>query len=530
MLIRFPEPKPMREAAAVAAILMCAGMPATAADLAAVQSAIDTWRADHETAIIEEFVELLSIPNVASNLADMQRNAGHIVELLDVRGFETEILSAGGAPYVYAELPAAGATETLLIYAHFDGQPVQEENWASPPFSPMLRDGPLEAGGQPVEIDEVSDRFDPEWRLYSRSAGDDKMPIVAIVHALDALAANDIPLSVNLKLLLDGEEEAGSPTVGRLIDEHRDLFESDLLLFCDGPMHPSRRTQLVFGVRGDVTVDLTTYGARRPLHSGHYGNWSPNPIMQLAHLLASMRDPEGRILIDGYYDDVVPLGELERAAIAAMPDTTETLQQELSVHTPEGDGARLETLIAEPALNARGIQGGGVGDKGRNVIVSSATVSLDLRFVPNQTPAKVRERLEAHIAGEGFHVVHEQPTDDTLRAHAMVARLDWASGYPALRTPLDDPMAKRLTSFMREIAPDLIVTPSLGGSLPLYEFGSRLDAPIVILPLANHDNNQHAENENIRLGNLWDAIRIYGAVLASFGSNRVALPGASDAE
>jgi acetylornithine deacetylase/succinyl-diaminopimelate desuccinylase-like protein len=508
-----------RNAPVAAFLLSLALSPAAVAetDFAAVQEAIDAWRSDREAAIVDDFIELLSIPNVASNLPDMERNADHIVGLLEQRGFSTRLLSAGGAPYVYAELPVPGAAETILIYAHFDGQPVQEEDWAYPPFSPTLLDGPLPAGAKPVDLEQVDGRFDPEWRLYARSAGDDKMPVIALVHALDALAANDIPLSVNLKLLLDGEEERGSPTVGEIIDRHKDLLDADLLLFCDGPMHPSRRTQLVFGVRGDVTVDLTTYGATRPLHSGHYGNWAPNPIMQLARLLVSMRDDTGRILIDGYYDDVVPLGEPERDAIANMPDTTETLKDELSVHTPEGDGQRLEALISEPALNVRGINAGGVGEKGRNVIVTSATASLDLRLVPDQTPARVRELLEAHVAGEGFHVVHEDPSADTLRAHERVAKLDWGSGYPALRTPLDDPVAARLTHLMRRIAPDLIVTPSMGGSLPLHEFGSRLSAPIVILPLANHDNNQHAENENIRLQNLWDAMRIYGAVLAAFG-------------
>ena len=504
----------------LAAFVLSLAFPAAAigkADLASVQAAIDTWRADHEAAILEDFVELLSIPNVASNLSDMKRNAGHIGGLLEQRGFSTRILSAGGAPYVYAELSVPGAAETVLIYAHFDGQPVQEADWAYPPFSPTLLDAPLNAGGKPVEIDGSDRHFDPEWRLYARSAGDDKMPIVAIVHTLDALAANDIELSVNLKLLLDGEEEQGSPTIGRLIDEHRELLEADLLLFCDGPMHPSRRPQLVFGVRGDVTVDVTTYGAARPLHSGHYGNWAPNPIMQLVHLLASLRDPSGRILIDGYYDDVAPLGQLERDAVADMPDMTAALKDELSVHTPEGDGQRLEALIAQPALNVRGLQAGGVGEQGRNVIVTSATASLDLRLVPDQTPAGVRTLVETHVARQGFHLVREEPTAATLRAHAKVARLDWESGYPALRTPLDDPMAARLTELMQRIAADLIVTPSLGGSLPLHEFGSRLSAPIVILPLANHDNNQHAENENIRLGNLWDAMRIYGAVLAGFG-------------
>ena len=161
---------------------------------------------------------------------------------------------------------------------------------------------------------------------------------------------------------------------------------------------------------------------------------------------------------------------------------------------------------------------GGVGDKGRNIILSTATASLDLRLVPNQTPLRVRELIEAHLRQQGFHIVREEPTAEMLRSHAKVAKLEWDdSGYPALRTALDHPASLRLTRLMRLISPDLIVTPSMGGSLPLYEFGDRLSAPIIILPLANHDNNQHAENENIRLQNLWDAIAIYGAILATFG-------------
>ncbi len=501
----------------------CAGQAAAQqtvdARVARVLEVVDEYRQDHEAKIIGDFVELLSIPNVAVNLPDMERNADHIIGLLESRGFETRRLQAGKAPYVYAELNNPGAAETILIYAHFDGQPVQEENWAYPPFSPTLLDGPIQAGGKPV--DPVEGGFDPEWRLYARSAGDDKMPIVALVHTLDALAANGIDLSVNLKLLLDGEEERGSPTVGRIIDDNRDLLEADLFLFCDGPMHQSRRTQLVFGVRGSTTVDITTYGATRPLHSGHYGNWAPNPIMQLSMLLTSMRDESGRILIDGYYDNVPPPTELELDAIADMPDVTETLKNELSVHTPEGDGRRIEELVMLPAINARGIVAGGVGVKGRNVILSTATTSLNLRLVPDQTPDSVRALIEAHIAAEGFHIVYEDPTPETLRAHPKVARLDWrGAGYPALRTPLDDPMSLRLTNLMRKIAPDLIVTPTMGGSLPLHEFGSRLSAPIIILPLANHDNNQHAENENIRLQNIWEAMQVYGAVLATFGDTQ----------
>jgi acetylornithine deacetylase/succinyl-diaminopimelate desuccinylase-like protein len=511
----------MITAGAICATMLASAPALSQADVDAVtvEAAVDDYRGHHEAAILDDFIELLSIPNVAARPADIDRNASHIEALLQARGFRTQRLQAGGAPYVYADLQRPGAAETVLIYAHFDGQPVQEENWAYPPFAPTLLDGPIDAGSVPVDPQQVHGEFDPEWRLYARSAGDDKMPIIALVHTLDALAANSIDLSVNLKLLLDGEEEQGSPTIGRLIDEHPGLFDADLLLFCDGPMHPSRRTQLVFGVRGSVEVDITTYGAIRPLHSGHYGNWAPNPIMELAYLLTSMRDESGHILVDGYYDDVRPLGELERQAIAAMPDTTESLQDELAIHTPEGGGARLEELIALPAINARGIVAGGVGDKGRNIVLSTATASLDLRLVPNQTPQRVREMIESHIAGQGFYIVHDAPSHATLRAHPKVARLYWPGpGYAGLRTALDDPTALRLTQLLREIAPDLIVTPSMGGSLPLVEFGSRMPVPIVILPLANHDDNQHAQNENIRLQNLWNAMRVYGVVLANFGS------------
>lgn len=500
-------------------IVVCASASAQSqTDVNEVVDAINDYRSGHEKAIIKDFVDLLSMPNVAVNIADMDRNANYITELLVARGFTTRRLKAGGAPYIYAELMSPGAAETVMIYAHFDGQPVIEENWAHPPFAPTLLDNTLQNDGQIVDINAVTGAFGSEWRLYGRSAGDDKLPIIALVHALDAMKENGIGLSVNLKLLLDGEEERGSPTVGRILDENRELFDADLLLFCDGPMHQSRQAQIVFGVRGSTTLEITTYGPNRPLHSGHYGNWAPNPIMQMAYLLTSMRDESGRILIDGYYDDVAPLSELERDAIASMPDITESLKDELSIHTPEGDGARLEELITLPAVNARGMVAGGVGGQGRNIILSTATVSLNLRLVPGQTPARVRELLEAHIAGQGFHIVYEDPTPEILRDNAKVARLDWrGSGYTGLKTELDLPTSLRLTKLLRTMYPDLIVTPSMGGSLPLVEFGNRLSAPIIILPLANHDNNQHAENENIRLQNLWDAMATIGGVLATFG-------------
>lgn len=483
-----------------------------------IADSIHQYRSSREKQIIQDFAELLSFPNVATNLEDMQANAAHIRTLLEPRGFEVQTLRSGGAPYVYAEMMTPGAEETILIYAHFDGQPVQVENWTYPPFTPTLLDAPMQQGGQPIEIDSVDGAFDPEWRIYARSAGDDKMPVIAIIHMLDALRANNIELSVNVKLLLDGEEERGSPTLGQVIDDNPGLFDADLLLFCDGPMHQSRQAQLVFGVRGGRTLDITTYGANRPLHSGHYGNWAPNPIMTMAYLLTSMRDETGRILIDGYYDNVATLTESERAAIAAMPNIEEQLKDELAVNTPEGAGTRIEELVTLPAFNARGIVGGGVGSQGRNIILSSSTVSLNLRLVPNQQPERIRQIIEDHIRAEGFFIVYEDPTDEILRANAKVVKLDWrGGGSPGLRTSMDGPMAQRLIQIMQELAPELIQTPTMGGGLPLNAFANRMDTPIIVLPLANHDNNQHGENENLRLQNLWDAMAVYGVVLSKFG-------------
>ncbi len=259
---------------------------------------------------------------------------------------------------------------------------------------------------------------------------------------------------------------------------------------------------------------MTAYGANRPLHNGHYGNWAPNPFMQLAYLLTSMRDESGRILVEGYYDDVAPISDLERSAIAAIPDITESLKDELAINTPEGNGARIEELVMLPALNVRDMSGGSIG----NAISSSATVALNLRLVANQKPETVEALIEAHIAEQGFHIVYEDPTDEILRNNEKVIKLDWIGrGGLGIRTPMDAVMPQRLAQLLISVIPDLILTPSMGGGLPLESFTTRMDMPIIVLPLANHDNNQHAENENIRLQNIWDAMSVYGVILANFG-------------
>ncbi|MEO0998178.1 MAG: M20/M25/M40 family metallo-hydrolase, partial [Pseudomonadota bacterium] len=423
---------------------------------------------------------------------------------------------AGGTPYLFGELDVAGAAGTLLLYAHYDGQPVSESDWSYPPFSPTLVDGRTPDGAV-IDVASVSGGFGSEWRLYARSAADDKLPIMALVHAIDAVRAQGLRPSVNIKVLFDGEEERGSPTIGPLLERYAGLAESDLILFCDGPMHPSRQLQLVFGVRGHVGLELTVYGASRPVHSGHFGNWAPNPAMQLAHLLAGMRSAAGDITIEGFGKGIRALTNPELDAIRNSPDLGAQLQDELAIHTPEGGGTRLEELLAKPAMNIRGISAGAVGGAARNAIPDSATASIDFRLVPDQKPEHVRKAVSAHVSARGFHIVDEEPSESILRRHSKVAKLGWGSvGYPALRTSAEEATVRRLTDVLNRHFGRVILTPTMGGSLPLYEFGSRLDTPIVILPLANHDNNQHAADENLRLQNLWDAIEILGTVLSEY--------------
>jgi len=469
------------------------------------------WRLQHEQSIIDSFADLLRIPNVASDTANIRRNAEHISTMLQSRKFRVQLLELEGSPpVIFAERLRPGAKTTLMIYAHYDGQPVNDAHWASDPWTPVLRDDLVERGGRTLPM---TAPFDPESRLFARSAGDDKAPIAALSAAVDALDATGIPLSVNLKLFLDGEEEAGSPHLADMLARYRDLLAADLWLFCDGPVHQSRRPLLSYGVRGNVGFDLTVYGANRPLHSGHYGNWAPNPIMRLIELINSMRDAEGRILIEGFGQQVVPPSPEELQAIAAAPEVDRQLLQELGGARPETD-ERVELALLRPALNLRGIRSGDVGAQARNSIPTSATASIGLRLVPNQTPEFLRQRVEQHVRNQGYYIVHRDPSAEERASHEHIARLDWASGYPAYRAPMDLPIAQKVARIINDLAEGkLIQLPTMGGSLPLYLINQALDTPILILPIANHDDNQHGSDENLRLQNLWDAIEIYASVL-----------------
>ncbi len=473
---------------------------------------VRAYRLRHDKEIVGELAAFAALRNVArdgSGTADVAANADALAAMLQRRGIAARRLEVPGSPpAVYGELRAAGARRTLVVYAHYDGQPADAAEWHGQPWLPVLRTGPLPAGKE-TDLASAPSPLPGEWRLFARSASDDKGPIVGMLAALDALRSAGLAPSVNLKFFFEGEEEAGSPHLAAMLARYRELLAADAWILCDGPVHQSRQFQVVFGARGVTGLELTVYGPLRALHSGHYGNWAPNPAALLTQVLAGMRGPGGEILIQGFAQDVRPLGESERRAAAA------DLRRELALGWAEGKGERLQELVMRPALNVTGLRSAQVGPQARNAVPTEATAALDFRLVPDQTPEGVRRQVEEHLRRLGFWVVHGEPGAATRLAHGKVARLDWDEGYPGARTAMDLPVSRAVVQAVGEgLGRPVLEVPMLGGSIPLHLFTGVMKVPVIVVPTVNHDNSQHAADENLRLQNLWDGIEVFAALFA----------------
>ena len=481
------------------------------------QEKVRAYRRANEQKIINDFLSLLAVPNIASDNPNIRRNAELIAEMMKMRGLNPRLLEAttpNVPPLVYGEFKTPSAQRTLILYAHYDGQPTDPKQWTGTlPWTPVFRSAALEAGGQILPTVDLK-TINPEWRIYARSASDDKAGVMAILTAFDALKASSIAPTSNIKFVFEGEEEAGSSHLGEIIKLNKDLLAGDAWVICDGPVHQSGVKQVVFGARGDVNVDVTVYGAKRPLHSGHYGNWAPNPAMLLAQLLASMKDANGRVLIDAWYSDAEPLGEAERKAIAEAPQYDEQLKNQLGIRRTEGSGKSLMELINIPSLNINGFGSGDVGTLARNVIPTSASAVLDLRLVRGNDHDRQVQRLVEHIRKQGYYVVDHDPTDAERSQYPLIAKVRARSGgYNAERTRMDLPISRSVIEAVQSTSKDKVVLlPTSGGSLPLSVITDNLKTLTVSVPIANYDNNQHAENENIRVQNLWDGIETYAAI------------------
>jgi acetylornithine deacetylase/succinyl-diaminopimelate desuccinylase-like protein len=474
---------------------------------------VRAWRAAHEGAIVGQLDALVRIPSVAAQPAGIAAAADTLIGLLKDRGFATRLLTAGPgvSPVVYGELKTPGARRTVVFYAHYDGQPVVPSQWKTPAFEPVMRAGTLEA--PEVDWKAATGPMNPEWRLFGRAASDDKASIVAFLAAFDALQAAHRKPSVNIKVVWEGEEEAGSPHLEAILRANQPLLAADLWLIGDGPVHQSRRPSLYFGARGSLGLEAMVYGPIRPLHDGHYGNWVPNPAAMAAELISQLRDGDGHILIPGFSDPVRPLTPAEHAALDTLPNVEDGLKAQFAIGRAES-GERLADSLMRPALNIRGIRAGGVAAEANNAIPTEAAVSIDFRLVPDQTPAGIKAAVEAYLASKGWTVVHSPPDAATRTAHPKVIYLAWDAGYPGLRTLMSDPVSMAvIAAGGRTFGQPIVTLPMMGGSVPIYLFKDIFGAPIIGLPIVNHDNSQHAPNENLRLQNLWDGIELYAHML-----------------
>jgi acetylornithine deacetylase/succinyl-diaminopimelate desuccinylase-like protein len=472
---------------------LCVALPAQPTASQAAQQ----YTAAHRPELVRQFSDFLAIPNVAADPASLQRNADFLLEALHHRGVDARLLTLAGAPpVVFGQIMTPGAQHTLVFYAHYDGQPVTPAEWTIPPFQPQIKS------------------VDGEQRIFARSAGDDKAAIFAQLAALDALKAAGLSLRANIRFVWEGEEEAGSPHLEQILKDNRDLVHGDIWLVCDGPVDQSGKQTVVFGARGDAHLEITVYGPHHGLHSGHYGNWAPNPAMMLAQLLAGMKDENGRVLIPHFYDGIAPLSEGERQALARAPVNDPMLMDAFWLGHVDGDGAHLLDLINQPSLNVNGLSSAQTGLHAANVIPSIAVADLDLRLVVGIDWKVQQNRVIDYVRSRGYFVVDHDPSKQELISHPRVAKIvaDPAS-YNAVRTPMDLPIAREVIEAVSSARGDVVLLPTMGGSVPLGAMERAAQTRTITVPIANYDDNQHAANENLRLQNLWNGIETMAALM-----------------
>jgi acetylornithine deacetylase/succinyl-diaminopimelate desuccinylase-like protein len=489
--------------------------------LSSADPVVDAVRADRAARtqeLISEYREFVALPNVSGDRENVRRNAEFLVAAMKRRGIAAELLEGetpATNPVVFGEVSVPGATTTVIYYAHYDGQPVNPKQWAEglEPFKPVFLTAPAERGGKIVDW-QPGAPVDMTWRLSGRGAADDKAGVFAIINAYDALVRTGQRPTVNVKFFFEGEEEIGSIHLAQLLRKHKAKLASDLWIICDGPRHVSGRKVVQFGVRGDVNVDLIAYGPKRPLHSGNYGNFAPNPALRLVSLLATMKDDNGRVLVKGYYDDYVQFSESERIAVREASFADGELLKELGLAQAEVPGRALLEGFELPTLNINGIQSANVGRLAANIIPASARVTLDLRMVLGNDWHRQVQRVTDHIRAQGWHVVDHEPTDEERLAHPKLMRVEVGQGYNAQRTLMNLPIAQKVVTAVQATSTEPIVKlPTGGGSLPLIVIEEELGAKVITVPSVNYDNNQHAENENVRLDYLWEAMATFAALM-----------------
>jgi acetylornithine deacetylase/succinyl-diaminopimelate desuccinylase-like protein len=463
---------------------------------------------------LELLLDIVSMPNDAVYPDQIETNIKWCEDKFAARQWTHERLDTGGIPLLLVGKNRQGASKTILFYFHVDGQAVDISKWdQEDAYVPVLKSLNTSSKWEPLPIERLKSAYDPEWRIFARSVSDDKGPLATFISAWDAMTVAGLNPDFNLKIILDFEEEQGSPRLPAAVTRYREKLDADLMLIMDGPRHTSNEPTLSYGARGIADMTLTTYGPKLPQHSGHYGNYSPNPALLLAQLLSSMKDAEGRVVIPGFYDGI-NFSDAEREIFSNVPDNEQAVQKRLGIGRTDKVGQTYQESINYPSLNIRGMSSGYTGAQATTIIPATAVAELDMRLVPESDPNRLFGLIETHIKAEGFQILSQDPTDEERMKFPKIVKLDKSISYQAFRTPIDSEAGAWLRKAMiRAFDKAPVEIRISGGSIPISPFVDALKIPAVVIPTVNADNNQHSPNENLRLGNYKEGIVTVMAIL-----------------
>jgi acetylornithine deacetylase/succinyl-diaminopimelate desuccinylase-like protein len=447
-------------------------------DLSDVFAYID----DHEQAVLARLIDYLRHPGISAYGEGIGEVAAYIAGVMRDIGLHVQVLPTAGWPMVFGEYHVRADAPTVLLYGHYDVQPPDPlDEWLSPPFEPTVREG----------------------RLYARGVGDNKGQHFAQLMALETLLTCRGSLPCNVKVLLEGEEEVGSPHMPAFVKAHRQMLRANLVIISDGPVHEDGRPIISFGVRGVLDLELQARGANQDVHSGNWGGIVPNPLWTLVHLLASMKNERGEITIAGFYENVQPLSALEREALALLPVDVARVRQSLAISRLDEPQERgyFERVAAWPTLTINGIHGGYGGPGSKTVLPHEAVAKCDIRLVEAQRADEILAKVRAHI-----------------ERHAPEVRVISHGAMDPAKTPLDSPFTVPLRQAIRAAqGVEPLLVPARGGSLPNYVFTGTLGLPTFGIPYANADESNHAPNENMELARFFAGIKTGAAMISYLG-------------
>ncbi len=466
--------------------------------------------------IILQHKEFVSIPNLPSNKDLMLENINWVAEKYEELDFKTELLESSTLPILFVEKEYDLSLKTVLFYFHIDGQPINPDAWSQDdPFVPVLKESQEDGSWQKIEWTNIKENINMDWRIFARAAADDKAPILMFLSAIRLLKENGQSPKFNIKIIFDPEEEYSSTALLSTLDSYKSRYASDFFVVMDGPAHNSNRPTITFGCRGIVTCSITTYGAKLPQHSGHYGNYAPNPVFSLSDILSSMKDEEGKVLIEKYYDGIQISGETQ-SLLEAVPFDRDNLNNSLGISVSEKVGNTYQESLQYPTLNVRQIGTSWTGEGLKTVIPKYAKADIDIRLVP-ETKGKVQiEKVKKHIESEGYYVIEREPTDQERQNHSKIVKFISSESMDAFRTDPNSDFGKKIRASLKNaFGKDPVVIRLMGGTVPIVPLINELNVPTVIIPMVNMDNNQHSPNENIRIGNIHQGINICLTLLDS---------------